>query len=395
LLRHGYLAAVLPATLSMLGMIGLALVMQYERETVLVITLLALAVPPYALTMITESVIKGRNRMHLITIGNVPGNVFLVTCSFVFLAAGYGVLTVAAIIVASRIITLLTMHALYRLSAADCRPARLRPRFSWLLLKKSLVFLGTDGIQAIKASLFGLLLSIFATEREIGLLGAAFQLMQPIQLFYRSVGHSCFPPLVSAARVNGAAVANLSRSVLGLIIRLAFPATLAVFCLSGDLLVTVYGNSDFREGAVVLQILAFTLLLDPSNHILGHGLWAMNRDGTVFRIVVVNLIANAVVGLILVSQFGLVGAAWSALLASVLNTSQHYWYFVRNVDRLHLTRELVKIAPAAIAAIACVALLPINRFASLSAALLIYACLAFFPLDQFSLQGQVSPKSVD
>ena len=75
--------------------------------------------------------------------------------------------------------------------------------------------------------------------------------------------------------------------------------------------------------------------------------------------------------------------------------SQHYWYFNRKVDRLHLGREIVKIAPAALAAIACLVLLPINHFASLATALLVYTCLAFFPLDQFSLRGQMSPDSVD
>ena len=226
-------------------------------------------------------------------------------------------MAVACVIVVSRVITLISMHSLFHLIATDCRWSRLRPRLSWLLLRNSMVFLGTDGVHAIQASLFGLLLSKFASERELGLLGASYQLLQPIQMFYRSVGHSSFPSLVSAAQVSGAAVGNLARSILGLVMRLAFPAATAVFCLAGDLLVTVYGNSEFREGAIVLQILAFTLLLDSLNDVLGHGLWAMNRDGTVLGIVIVNLIANALVGLILISQFGLVGAACSGLVTRV------------------------------------------------------------------------------
>jgi hypothetical protein len=87
----------------------------------------------------------------------------------------------------------------------------------------------------------------------------------------------------------------------------------------------------------------------------------------------------------LISQFGLVGAACSGLLTRILNTSQHYWYFCRDVGPIHLSREIVKIAPAVLLAIACLLLLPIH-FLSLSAALLTYMCIAFFPRDPFSLR---------
>jgi O-antigen/teichoic acid export membrane protein len=212
---------------------------------------------------------------------------------------------------------------------------------------------------------------------------------------YRSVGHSCFPPLVAAGRVGGAAVANLARPILGLIIRLAIPATLGAFVLAGDLLVIVYGNNEFRDGAIVFQILAFTLLLDPLNPILGHGLWAMNRDRIVLQIVIVNLITNTAIGLLMISNYGLLGAACTSLISSFVNMSQHYWFFDRHVDRLHFGREILKSAPATLAAIACLALLPIHRYLSLSAALLMFTCLAFYPFDQFSLRSQVSPDTGD
>lgn len=378
LLRHGYIAAACPAMLSVLGMCGLAVAMQYEYQTTLVIALLSLAVPPYAFAMISEAVIKGREQMHLITIGNVPGNLFLVTCSFAVLQLGYGVPAIAGVVIVSRCISLLTLHMLLSHHLRGSRKPRLHWSFSWLLLRRSMVFLGTDGVHALGASLFGLMLSKFASEREVGLLGASFQILQPIQMFYRSVGHSCFPPLVAAARISRAAVGELGRSILGLILRLAFPAALAVFVLAGDLLAAVYGNAAFRSGAVVLQILAFSLLLDPMNPILGHGLWAVGKDKTVLGIVLVNFAINAVLGFALIRQFGLSGAACASLAASLVNMAQHYWYFETRVDHLHLSRELTRIVPAAIVAIACL-LLPIHRFASLPVALTMYMTLAFLP----------------
>lgn len=390
LLWHGYLACVLPATLSALLMVALAFGLRYERQTLQVIALLALAVAPYALTMITESVIKGREKMQLITLGNIPGNLFLVIGSFVALARGYNVVTVAWIVVLSRVITLVTMHLLFYVNASDCKVRRINPQLSWRMLKDSMVFLGTDGIQAIGASLTGLLLSKFAAQpaRELALLGASFQLLQPIQMFYRSVGHSAFPQLVAAAKHSSASVGTMARSILGLILRLAFPAALGLFCLASDLLVWVYGNAEFHQGAFVLQILAFTLLLDPMNPILGHGLWATGHDKTVFHIVLVNVASNAIISVLLISNFGLLGAAYSALLASLINMLQHYFYFARKVDAIHLGRELISIAPPSLLAIACVALLPINlpinRFVALGIAISVYAIATLLKLEPFT-----------
>lgn len=388
LLLHGYLAAILPAALSVLTMVGLAFAMQYESDTIVVIALLALAVPAYALTMITEAVIKGREQMQWIAVGNVPGNLFLVVFSFAVLASGYGVVAVAGVVVASRVITLFCMHMLLWINATDCRSGRVRLRFCWLLLKHSLVFLGTDGVQAVGASLSALLLSKFATEREVGLLGAAFQLMQPIQMFYRSVGHSSFPPLVAAAKASGQAVARLSSSILGLILWLAFPAALATYCLSSDVLASVYGNSDFRDAAIVMQILAVTLLLDPLNPVLGHGLWAMGRDRTVFRIVIVNVVSGALIGVLLIGQFGLIGAAYTALAGSFINTAQHFWCFERGVGSMQLGREVLRISPAALSAITCLVVLPLHPYAALTVALSVYLGFAFFRFDQFPLRSR-------
>ena len=125
LLLHGSLAVILPATLSMLAMILLAFLMQYERQTILVIAILALAVPPYTLAVVTESVIKGRDQMQLIALGCLPGNVFLVACSFAVLTAGYSVPGVAVVIVASRVITLVAMLLLLHFGAGDAAGATL------------------------------------------------------------------------------------------------------------------------------------------------------------------------------------------------------------------------------------------------------------------------------
>lgn len=381
---HGYLAVVATSSVAAITMVGVAFAMQYQVTTTLVVCLLAAAVPFYSLTLVAEAIIKGRERMSLIAMGNVPGNAIMVLGSFVALWSGLGVLGVAAVIVASRILTFLMLnhfahqvtHPRRRSKEPIVHRQKLSLRYSLQLLSQSRVFLGSDGIAAIGASLFSLILSKFASEREVGMLSASFQLMQPIQILYRSFGHSSFPPLVAAARNGRVAIAELSSKVLGLIVRLAFPACLIMFALSADVLNLVYGHKGFSDGALVLQILAFTLLCDPLNPILGHGLWAAGEDRAVFRIVATNICINLTLGLILIGAWGLTGAAVCALISSLINTAQHYWLFARRVGSPHLMGEIARLSPAIAGATSLMLLSPGNRFVILPAALILYALIA-------------------
>ncbi len=377
-LIHGYLSTAMTSSLAALAMVAIAFAMRYQTTTTQVICLLALAVPFYSLTMITEAIIKGRDKMHLIALGNIPGNATMVLGSLAVLWLGYGVLGVTLVIVLSRLITLLTLHGLATLALAEehCR-SPISLSLLLRLLSSSRIFLGSDGMAAVGTSLAGVMLSKFTSESEVGMLNAAFQLLQPIQIMYRSVGHSTFPPLVAAAKTSKLAVANLVHSVLSLLIRLAFPASLVMFVFAGDFLDLVYGSKGFRQGSFVLQIVAFSLLFDPLNPVLGHGLWAVGADRSVFRIVQTNIIFNLLLGLVLIGNFGLVGAAVCALVSSIVNTCQHYVVFTQKVASPRLMREILRLAPAILVSLVVVIAAPCSRFVSFPAAILLYTIIVF------------------
>ncbi|HAC89705.1 MAG TPA: hypothetical protein DCF63_03610 [Planctomycetaceae bacterium] len=374
-LAHGYLASLASSSLAAMAMLTTVFVMRYQSSTTWVVGTLALAVPFYSLSMITESVIKGRQKMHLIPIGNLPGNAVLVIGSFAVLWLGLSVLAVAAVVVVSRMLTFSILHGLAISQIGLATSCWTRWSMAWRLLYFSRGFLWSDGIAAVGASLYGLLLSKFATEREVGMLTAAFHLLQPIQIMYRSVGHSVFPPLVAAAATGNQAVVALVHRVLGLLLRMASPACLTVFLFADEGLSVIYGSKGFGDGAYVLQILSLSLLLDPMNPILGHALWAVGADRSVFRIVIVNVFSSLLLGLLLIGSFGLTGAACSALLGSILSTSLHYWMFHRRIGSPQLLSDFLRILPAMLAALIVVVLCPWPKPFVWVLAVLTYACL--------------------
>ena len=378
LLYNGYLAVAFPAVIAMVVMMLFSVCMNYERDTLVVICVLSLALVPLAMTMVSEAVIRGREQMHLVAVSNIPGNVSMVLASAYVLMNGYGVLVLACVIATCRTLTFLVSNFMLHLSfRGEQQTATVSFNTAWSKLKTSMVFLGSDGINALVHSMDAIILSTFATEGDIGLLQSSFQLLQPAFMVYRSVGLSSFPSLVEAAKVGPERIAEISRSLIGYMWRLSLPAAVALYVLAEDALVFVYGNEEFRAGAVALRILSVTLLVDLIKPVFGHGLWAVAKEKTVLKIVIVNLIASCVTGLVLISQFGLVGAAYSVLLSSLINVFQHNWYFQRQVVRMPLWREAISVAPAAVVLVGCVTLLPTNRFLSLTVGVTAYLFLAF------------------
>ncbi|MDB4494451.1 oligosaccharide flippase family protein [Pseudomonadales bacterium] len=393
LLRQSYRASILPSSLSILGMWGVAFLMEYDSATLKIITVLSVAIPLYTLTTITEAVIKGREQMHLIPVGNLCGNLFLVTGTSVLLLQGFGVLAVAYVVVCSKIATLLVIQSLYRNNVAGS-VQRVRQSGSFLkLLPRAFVFFGIDGLQAINASVLVLLLSKIGGEVEVGLFAAAVQLLQPMQTFYRSLGHSLFPPLILAARSSAGALTRLTRVTLTLVLRVSIPVSLLMCCFAQEILGVVYGGVEFHRSVVVLQILSFSLLFFPLPPVLGHALWAVNLERSVLRIVVVNFVARVLFGFVLIYGFGLIGAAVSVLACSGLNVLQHYLLYCQKVGKLALWKELWKLVPGILLALACVLLFPFHRYVNVTIGLILYALLTFRSVFRLSSLTQVNRES--
>lgn len=379
ILYHGYVAAILPALLSFLAMIGFGIAMRYSWETTAVILLLAFALLPYALNVIAESAIRGSQQMPWIVIGNIPGSLFLVAGCYVVISTSASVIQLALVVVAARVLNMLAMHLCCLKIYKHLHHVRLRWTYAWLLLRESLVFLWSDAIAAISASLNAILLSKFAGEKEVGWLTACFQLLQPMLMIYRSVGNSCFPVLVQSVQSKRDSLPEICKTLIVLLWRMAIPATVSLVWLSGDLLVLVYGKSEFAAAAPILQIITFTLLLDTLNPVLGHGLWAAGKEKLVLNIVIVNFVVSSILSVVLVSQYGILGAAWSVLLSSIVNVVQHYGYFQLSVGRMGLWREILHFVPVLVISGLMLAV-PVHVYLKLGIALVVYGLITLWLL---------------
>jgi hypothetical protein len=73
------------------------------------------------------------------------------------------------------------------------------------------------------------------------------------------------------------------------------------------------------------------------------------------RIVAVNLAVNLIVGLILISQYGVIGAAVTSLVMSLVNSGQHYLAATRFVGQIPILRSAWKAVVGSAAMAVCFA----------------------------------------
>jgi len=327
-------------------------VMAYPSDTKAVLSILALGLVPQALATVTEAVFRAWERMHYIAYANVPFNLLKVLLAYWLLESGYGVAAIAMMLVAIRVAIVLVEWGFFaamvgRLDAGvDFQCAR-------RLLTGGSTFLGIDGLLAIWNSLDVVLISKFCGEEDVGLFSAACQLMVPARLFFHSVVSSVFPIMCQKVKADMANLAGFVQWLIEFLMTIGLPIAVGLFFLAGPSLLLLYGDPSFVAAAGMVEILVAALFFQTMTTVLGHALWAGRHEVTTLRIVAVNVVVNLVIGWALVSQFGVIGAAVTALLMSLVNCGQHYLAAARFIGPIPVLRTAWKAAVGAAAMALC------------------------------------------
>lgn len=336
----GLIAVVLTSLLSMLGMLGTAVLMQYDQSTTWIIVILSFGLLPYAASQVFEASFRGTQQMHFIALSNLVANSVKVVGAVWMLQAGLGVASIAWLLVLVRGLILLTDMFLYFGWSRQCLQ-KCNRRFVIALMRRSSTFLGIDAAIAGWSAVDALILSKFMGELEVGLYCAATQLLQPASLVYMSIVGSVFPAMCRRNRQGQQQLYKLTRWMVAFLLLLGLPAVVLIIDLADVILIAAYEKPEFLQSVPVMRIASLALIAQCFTTILGHSLWAADRESDTLRIVIINLIANIIISSITISLWGLVGAAAGTLLVAVLNVFQHYVAFYRVSGRHAIDGQIV------------------------------------------------------
>jgi O-antigen/teichoic acid export membrane protein len=217
------------------------------------------------------------------------------------------------------------------------------------MAKSAFVFLGIDGFIAIWGSINLVLLSKLGGTADIGLFNAATQVLAPVVLIYQGIIASIFPIMCRKFESNSATLRPIAEYLTEFLLVIAVPTAVALYFLADSVALILYGNREFLLATGALQVLVWTLITTALTHVFGQILIASLRESVTLRIVIMNTLVNLILGVILIYQFGLIGAAITSLFVAIINLAQHYL----PLSELLPLRQLMKLAWKPIVASCC------------------------------------------
>jgi len=240
--------------------------------------------------------------------------VALLTAGFNVLAAGYAYLIAAA---GTFVVAHLLLGRLLSLVGSVRLHLRQLVTFSAPLVLStiiSILLLETDTV----------MLGYFRSSTEVGLYGAAFPLARGIPVVMGAFGYLYFP---LASRLD----ANDERDEIDAIYKLTtkwgfilmFPIFLAFLVFPQDILGAVF-RSEYSSAGVVLSVLAVGFFSRGAFGRNGDTLSALGHPRFVLYTSLAAYVLNVVLNVVLIPLYGVVGAAVTSAIASVLMNALRY-----------------------------------------------------------------------
>ncbi|MGG6296790.1 oligosaccharide flippase family protein [Leptolyngbya sp. AN02str] len=304
-------------------LVVLVVVLPYQPQTTWICLVMGLALFPFSLSNITESIFLAREKMYLITASTVPVYIGRVLIMIWAMQRGGDVLSVAAIFVGSEAVILLVEWAIIGRSLVP--NWKLDRAFMRSAVQSVRTFIAIEGVSVVNSRLQMLILSVLGGEFVVGLYGAIIQLMQPFDILSNSLTVGVFPSMTKTVAMRLSRQRLLVERVIEALNFGAMPLIVGLILFGEDVLALVYQQDDFQAATVPLMIVSLGLLASCLNRPLSYLLVANQFERINMREVLVTTLVSAIAGVVLVSQFGLIGAAATVLLTRIVGCSQYVY----------------------------------------------------------------------
>jgi O-antigen/teichoic acid export membrane protein len=330
------LGSVLVIAASVISLVLLAAfvrLMGYVPDTAAIALLVGVGLLPFALSAICEAIFQASGKSSYLALAQVPFNIVKVGLAWLLLSDGNGIRQVVLLLIACHAAIaavewwLMLRHVVR--SPLPIAPWRVRQLpavagSAFGMARSAATFLAIDGLIALNASLNVLLLSALTAEREVGLYSVASQLMIPVMLVYQSAVFGIFPAICRRADVSVPDALNVLERVGALLVALAVPSAVGLYFLADAALLFLYGNADFLVASTALRIMVWNIVPAALTAVFGQIFLASVREKVTLRIVAVDAVVGLIAGVVLIGQFGLIGAAVAAVLTKIVDFFQHY-----------------------------------------------------------------------
>jgi len=322
-LVNGVLLSI-PASILNIGVVALALIfLNYESDIVIGTYIIAVSLIASSLTDIFSGILAGFEEIKKLAYAWI---IFLVLKTFIsigVLLAGYGLLALIIVHVATKFIQSAIVYLyIFKLIGKSTLEIDIP-------LCKKLIRMGWGlALLMVSVSLFwridAIMLSKMVSHEMVGNFGAAYKLFHYMLMTVRSFSLAFFPMISSMYADREKDFRKACRKAVRYLTLLVLPVAIILTFLSPQLIPILWGDK-FDSAAVtqVLQVMCWSLIPFGITEVFGAALIA-SRNQTIHVVLnVIALVTKALLNYYLTLKYGIVGPAISTIIAlSILLSAQ-------------------------------------------------------------------------
>ncbi|MEH2416619.1 oligosaccharide flippase family protein [Nostoc sp.] len=307
----------------------------YSSKTSTICYIMGLTIIPFALSNITEAIFQAQEKMHLIAISTVPVYILRIIVMIWAMQLKYGIEYLGAILFFSEtLILVIEWIFIIRLVKIEWQ---IDGNFVFNTIKSARTFFAIEGMAVITGRIQILILSLLGNEFLVGLFGGIAQLLQPFTIIANSITLAMFPRFSKARQEGQDKQRQITENIIEILLMMALPLFIGLLFFGRGLLIFLY-NPSFAQANLALRITAASLIFLPFIRSLSYLLVANGFEIINLREVLITTTLGSFGGVVLVSQYQLLGAALMALLMTILGFSQYIYFTYTRLFSLNLWR---------------------------------------------------------
>lgn len=293
----------------------IALFFPYPREVKIAISFSTIAFLSVAMNQIFLGFYQTKLKMHIQAIGEVVGRIVLVGGLWLIIYKQAGFLPIMIVVVLNSAAYTAFM---WLSSIKYSKPSF---GFNWKIWKKIMIKSWPIAISIIFNVVYLkgdiILLSIFKTQSEVGIYGAAYRVIDILAQTAMMFMGVMLPLLTySWSRNIKTEFKKRYQQAFDVMMLFAVPIVVGTIVLANKIMLLIAGE-EFIEAGQPLQILAIAIFGVYLGAVFGHTAVAINKQKHVMWIYISNALITLIGYLIFIPMYGMYGAAWMTVFSEI------------------------------------------------------------------------------
>jgi len=270
------------------------------------------------------SLISGNERVDIASILNVVMQVSFMVVAAIFLLLNLGfVWLVLAGPLTMPLVLVLHIWAVRRYRLGPPR-FHINPRMWWSVLKAGLPFAFIQLASTFAVRIDTIVLSSYVSDEMIGWYNTAYNLTLILTGFAVSFNNALFPTLAREHENNPEIVRPVYYRLVKMLLFISLPIAVGGMLTAGKIVALLY-KPEIAPAAIPLAIIVWDIPLSMYHMFSSYMSTAIRTEHRAARIYISMGVLNLVLNLLLVPQFGVIGAAFATVVTDLVGAAQFYF----------------------------------------------------------------------